>query len=328
MGTVRRIAVLRGGTSAERDVSMSSGGQVLDALKAEGLDVTIEADGRWTIEGQTHARLGGALDHLSDAVDVVFIALHGPFGEDGTIQGLLEAVGLPYTGSGVAASGLAMDKGRAKAVYRDAGLPTAPAMAITPRYFATSRDAVLDAIASDLGFPCVVKPTCDGSSFGVSFPEDRSALAAVLDDIVGQGRAVLAERRVQGTELTCGVLEHDGHPKPLPVTEIAPTDKYAFFDYEAKYTPGATDEITPARIPDTLRDTVQTMAVTAHEVLGCRDMSRTDFIVEDGQPWLLETNTIPGLTTNSLLPQAAAASGLSFEALVRHLVASARARGA
>lgn len=324
--TERRIAVLRGGPSAERDVSMASGQQVLDALGGDAVDVTIDANGQWAVDGVAYPRLGVALDALVDQADVAFIALHGPFGEDGAVQGLLEGLGLPYTGSGVAASGLAMDKPRAKAIYRDAGLPTAPAVTVSPGAFAGHQEALAERIEAVVGLPCVVKPACDGSSFGVSFPEDRDMLLKAIEPMVLDGRVVIAERRLQGTELTCGVLEHGDGPRALPVTEIAPTEGYAFFDYEAKYTPGATEEITPARISDALRDRVQALAIEAHVALGCRDMSRTDFIVEGGEPWLLETNTIPGLTANSLLPQAAAAAGLSFEQLIRHIVARARAR--
>ena len=324
--TNRQIAVVRGGTSAERDVSMRSGQQVLDALGADGLDVVIEADGRWVVQQARFDTLGGAIDRLVAVTDCVFIALHGPFGEDGTVQGLLEAAGLTYVGSGVAASGLAMDKVRAKAIYRDGGLPTAPALAIDRRRFEGDRAALARQVEQEVGLPCVVKPACDGSSFGVSLPEDTAAVLAAVEPIVTKGRVALVERMIKGTELTCGVLDFDDGPRPLPVTEIAPAAAYAFFDYEAKYTPGATEEITPARITDTLRDEVQRLAVRAHEALGCRDMSRTDFIVEGGTPWLLETNTIPGLTDNSLLPQGAAAAGMPFAALIGHLVGRARAR--
>ncbi len=326
MTSPAKVAVLRGGPSAERDVSLRSGQQVLNALGGDALDVIIEADHGWTVDGRRFDSLGRSFDAVRAMADVAFIALHGPFGEDGTVQGLLEALALPYTGSGVAASGLAMDKVRAKAIYRDAGLPTAPAVAVTARRFVTSEAEVLAEVSAEVGWPCVVKPAADGSSFGVSLTDDEAATRTALAALAADGRTALVERRIRGTELTCGVLEHDDEPRALPVTEIAPAATYAFFDYEAKYTPGATDEITPARIPDELRDRVQRLAVQAHDALGCRDMSRTDFIVEQGRPWLLETNTIPGLTSNSLLPQAAAAAGMSFPDLVRHLVARARRR--
>ncbi len=322
----RKIAVLRGGTSAERDVSLLTGQQALDVLGDDALDVVIEADGRWMVGGRSDPTLGASLDRLAAEADVAFVALHGPFGEDGTVQGLLEVLGLPYTGSGVAASGLAMDKVRTKAIYRDAGLPTAAEVVVTAKRFEGRQEALADEIETKVGLPCVVKPACDGSSFGVSLPADRESLLAALEPMIVQGRTVLVEQYLRGVELTCGVLDYDDGPRPLPVTEIAPTAGYSFFDYEAKYKPGATDEITPARIPDDLRDEVQRLAVEAHLLLGCRDMSRTDFFAVDGRPLLLETNTIPGMTANSLLPKAAAATGLSFEGLVRHLVACARAR--
>lgn len=324
-----RIAVLRGGPSFEHDVSMRSGAQVLAALpESERLDVRIARDGVWHVGDDAQPSLGAAIDALRARAEVVFIALHGPFGEDGTVQGLLQTAGLAYVGSGVAASSLAMDKARAKLVYRARGLPTPDFRFVTR----AASDAVVEATVADaaeaLGLPVVVKPTCNGSSYGVSFPEDRATLTEAVLGHVAKGDEVLIEAFVKGTELTCGVLEDaaTGALTPLPVTEIVPTDKYAFFDYEAKYTPGATHEITPARIPDALRDEVQRLAVEAHVALGCRDMSRTDALVLDGAPLLLETNTVPGFTAQSLLPQAAAAAGLDFPALVKKLVDNARHR--
>lgn len=321
-----RVAVLMGGPSSEHDVSMKSGRQVLGALPG-ATEVRIERDGAWRVAGERHSQIGAAIDALKAVADVVFVAMHGPFGEDGTVQGLLEASGLAYTGSGVAASSLAMDKVRTKLVYRGAGLPTPDFEVLRPRGY---RPELVRAVAGRIGLPAVVKPACNGSSFGVSFPKDEPALTAAVTAHVEQGQDVLVERLVKGRELTCGVLEgEDGGLEALPVTEIVPDARYEFFDYEAKYTPGATDEITPARIDEPLRDRVQALARAAHELLGCRDMSRTDFLVgPDGAPLLIETNTIPGFTPTSLLPQAAAAAGLSFEALVARLVGAAARRRA
>jgi len=320
-----RVAVLMGGTSLEHDVSMRSGAQVLSVLEG-GVEVVIERSGAWTVAGTKHEAIGAALDDVRARADVVFVALHGPFGEDGTVQGFLQTAGLPYTGSGVAASSLAMDKVRTKLVYQASGLPTPDFAVFRPRGFEVAK---VEAAAARLGAPAAVKLTCNGSSFGVSFPKTEAAIVEAVSRHVQAGEEVVVERFVKGTELTCGVLEDGaaGTLEALPVTEIVPTAKYEFFDYEAKYTPGATDEITPARIPDALRDRVQTLALTAHEVLGCRDMSRTDVLVgADGAPLLIETNTIPGFTKQSLLPQAAAAAGISFAELVRRLVGNAARR--
>lgn len=324
-----RVAVLMGGPSSEHDVSLRSGSQVLAALEPEfSVPVVIGKNGVWSLGGEAQPSVGRALDELRARADVVFIAMHGPFGEDGTVQGMLTALGMPFVGSGVAASGLAMDKVRAKQIYVATGLPT-PEFAVFRAW--THSEAAVREAAARLGERWVVKPSCNGSSFGVSFPKSVDALVAAVSELVGQGNEVLVERFVKGTELTCGVLEdaEASTIRALPVTEIVPTAKYEFFDYEAKYTPGATDEITPARIPDALRDRVQALALAAHEALGCRDMSRTDvMIAPDGAPLLLETNTIPGFTAQSLLPQAAQAAGLDFPALVDRLVRNAVHRGA
>lgn len=320
----RRVAVLMGGPSSEHDVSLASGRQVVAALASQGpvVSVSIGRDGRWSFDAEPSLSLGDALIRLSAVADVVFPALHGAFGEDGTLQGLLEAARLSYVGSGVAASALAMDKGRAKAIYRDEGLPTPRALRLAP---GDPRVASVDWASL---YPCVVKPSASGSSCGVSFPESAEGAEAAALEHLAEGREVVVEAVVKGRELTCGVLDFDEGPRPLPVTEIIPSDKFAFFDYAAKYTPGATREVTPAEIPDSLRDEIQALAVRAHRALGCRDMSRTDFLLDEGRPTLLETNTIPGFTPTSLLPQAAAADGMSFAELVVHLVRRALARSA
>ncbi|MEQ8278895.1 MAG: D-alanine--D-alanine ligase [Deltaproteobacteria bacterium] len=317
---VPRVAVVMGGPSDEHDVSMRSGAQVLAAYEgAQG--VAVERDGRWRF-GEELLTVGAALERVRETVDAVFIALHGPFGEDGTVQALFEAIGVPYTGSGVAASALAMDKARSKFVYDARRLPT-------PDYAAILRggDWDVEALEDRVGLPCVVKPSANGSSFGVSFPTDRASLEAAVAGHVRMGRDVVVEARVMGRELTCGVLEIDGVATAMPVTEIIPDKKYAFFDYEAKYTPGATAEITPAEIPDELRDRVQSLALASHHALGCRDFSRTDFMVDPQRgPLILETNTVPGLTQQSLFPQAAAAHGIPFERLVHILIDNALGR--
>ncbi|HJL43404.1 MAG TPA: D-alanine--D-alanine ligase [Myxococcales bacterium LLY-WYZ-16_1] len=322
-----RVAVLMGGPSHEHDISLASGGQVLEALGARGFEVRIGRDGTWAVDGDVQPSLGRALDAVADRTDVAFLALHGPFGEDGTVQALLEAAGVAYTGSGPAASALAMDKLRAKHVYRSTGLPTAPFAAWSRRDGGETPD-----LAAVPG-PWVVKPSCEGSSFGVVLADTEGEVRSALQRLAAEGRTeALIETRIAGREFTCAVLDEPGNgPRALPVTELIPGDGHRFFDTEAKYRPGATAEVTPAPIPDGTRDRLQTLALQAHRALGCRDVSRTDFMVEDAEgadprPWLLETNTIPGLTTNSLLPQAAEAAGLPFPRLVERLVRLAEAR--
>jgi D-alanine-D-alanine ligase len=315
---------MMGGPSFEHDVSLNSGRQVLKALREQAFEVRIEKSGQWVIAGEPAPTLGTAIDRLKEKADVVFVALHGPFGEDGTVQGLLEACKLPYTGSGPAASGLAMDKARTKRIYQSHGFPIERSVSIA---LYENLQAKLTE-AAELGFPCVVKPSCNGSSFGVSFPKNREELDRAVARLIAGKDEVLVERFVKGKELTCGVLSIDAESRTfaLPVTEIVPATKYEFFDYEAKYTPGATEEVTPARIPEEVTVEVQRLALAAHRALGCRDFSRSDFMLGDRGPILLETNTIPGLTQTSLLPQAAAVAGIDFERMVRIVIDNALRR--
>ncbi|MEO1230193.1 MAG: D-alanine--D-alanine ligase [Myxococcota bacterium] len=323
MSREARVAVLMGGPSSEHEVSMESGRQIADALERQGptLRVVISPEGAWSFPDGPVSSVGAALDRLAAEAEAVFPALHGRFGEDGTVQALLEVARLPYVGSGVGASALAMDKARAKAIFRAAGLPTPPSAHLRPG------DEALVEAAVRTRFPCVVKPSSSGSSCGVTFPKDAKDAVIAVAEHLAEGQDVIVEAVIKGRELTCGVLDYDDGPRALPVTEIIPSETYAFFDYAAKYTPGATSEVTPAEIPGALRDQVQAMAVAAHRALGCRDMSRTDFMIDGGAPTLLETNTLPGFTATSLLPQAAAAAGLDFDALVQHLVRRVLARG-
>ena len=327
-----RVAVLMGGPSSEHDISTRSGQQVVSGLDEsfEAIAVLIGKDGLWKIGSDNPRPLGAALDELKTRVDVAFIALHGPFGEDGTAQGALDSVGIPYTGSGVLGSALAMDKVRAKKVYQANDLPISPSVTITPTGWADRKSGLLQEIQADIGYPCVLKPAASGSSYGVSFPDTEETLISEISGLLqSEVPLMLVEKRVQGAEFSCGVLDIDGRPQALPVIEIIPDpEKYEYFDLQAKYTPGATQEITPARIDAELTQTLQELAVKAHGALGCRDFSRTDFLVtEDRQPVLLETNTIPGLTAESLLPKSAKAAGYTFSELVGLLVRNAIRRG-
>lgn len=314
-----KVAVLMGGISSEREISLRSGRQVLAALP-EAEAVVIEADGRWRLGEGAPLELGAAITAMQARYAAAFIALHGPFGEDGVVQGLLEAAGIPYTGSGVMASGLAMDKVRTKMIYRAAGLPTAASLSLDPADFAGAQEAWLARVEAELGYPCVVKPSCDGSSYGVYFADNAAELAEALEAASG---VQLLEAALKGQEFTCAVLEREGVATALPVIEIIPDPSYAFFDLEAKYTPGGAQEITPAQISAELTAELMRLSVAAHEALGCRDISRTDFIYDGAQAYLLETNTIPGLTEGSLLPKAAAAAGLSFAELIRVMLSRA-----
>lgn len=329
MSSEPRVAVLMGGKSDEHEVSLSSGQKVMSALAArDPVPVIIGRDGHWSVGGEPQASPGRAMDVLLGRADVAFLALHGPFGEDGTIQGFLEVYGMAYTGSGIMASALSMDKPRTKAIYRDARLSTPEGRAIDRAAWRSGRGRWLEELAS-LGWPLVVKPACLGSSVGISFPKDRPALEAALDALLAKVEVVLVEQYLKGTELTCGVLSIDRQQRTfsLPVTEIVPGEASAFFDYTAKYTPGASQEITPARVSAEVTQEVQRMALAAHQALGCRDFSRSDFILgASGKPIILETNTIPGLTATSLLPQGAAAIGIDYPALIGIMIDNAALR--
>ncbi len=298
----KRVAVLLGGRSPERDVSLVSGQKVAEALRARGHDaIAIDpADSDW------QAQL------ISAKPDLAFNALHGEWGEDGRIQGVLEYLGIAYTHSGVMASALAMDKQRAKAVLREAGI-ACPEGVIVNRFDAAKAHAMAP--------PYVAKPNAQGSSVGVVIvPEGANAPPAILaSDDWPYGDEVLIERFCPGRELTVAVLGD----RALSVTEITP--KTAFYDYEAKYADGGSLHQIPADIPDTIAEVCKRDALAAHQVLGCAGLTRSDFRYdpETGQVWLLEINTQPGMTPTSLAPEQAAFCGISFEDLVEWMAEDA-----
>lgn len=334
--TPRAVIVLMGGISSEHDVSLASG-----AMMTRGLEVArsqprikpvrIDRDGRWRVpdgwpgsaglqqfDSQPALRPGAALASIESEADVVMLALHGPGGEDGHIQGFLETAGLPYTGAGVTGSALAIDKELAKHLLRAGGLPTPRSIAVGR---AGARPARLIELADDLGWPLVVKHPTEGSSTGVMIVEDAPQLLAAVESILARSPSLLLEEHVVGRELTCGVLARPGGGglEALPVTEIQPLDS-PFFDLHAKYTPGATREITPAPLEPEETAQVRELALAAHSLLRCGSVSRTDVILGDNGPTILEVNTLPGMTETSLLPQGAAAAGLAFSPLLERLI--------
>ena len=298
------VALLSGGRSAEREVSLKSGEQVYQALNKNRYNIR-RYDPRDDL-----ARLIAEAGEL----DVALIILHGRYGEDGTIQGLLELLDIPYHGSGVLGSALGINKILSKRLYEHAGLPTSPYL-ILDRADPDKQARVQEV----LGFPVVVKPEHEGSSIGLSIVVEASRLKAALELAAEYDRFVLVEKYLEGTEITAAVLGNLD-PQPLPLVEIVPGDQYEFFDYEAKYKPGATEEICPARLSEELTKKAQDYAVRAHQALRCRGYSRTDMIVSNDEVYILETNTIPGMTATSLYPQAAAAAGISFAELLDRLI--------
>ncbi len=329
------VLVFMGGESAEHDVSLRSGAAVARNLPEAGFEpvpVVVTREGRYAFPPpEDLGRVADAVD-LGDAVrrirdrapDCAFIAMHGPFGEDGRIQALCDLMHVPYVGSDVTGSAVAMDKWLAKCVYRSAGIPTPEAVLVDPRAFEGSPGPVLDAVETALGLPCVVKTTRLGSSVGVGVAQDREALRSRIDDALRYGGA-LCEGFHPGRELTVPVLEDPdtGEPAALPVIEIVVKGPSRFFDTTSKYDPALADEVCPAPIPPDLERTVRDLAVRAHRALMLRGFSRTDFLVDDRGVWTLETNTIPGLTEVSLFPRAARVAGMTFADLVRVLVQGA-----
>jgi len=303
MTTYHRIAVLMGGRSAERDVSLSSGKGVMQALTDEGFD-PVSVDPGEDLMAQLKAA----------KPDAVFNALHGRFGEDGTVQGILEWMRLPYTHSGVLASALAMHKERTKDIYRVAGLPVARSIVCD------SRDAAIQHLMEP---PYVVKPVNEGSSVGIFIicKGDNRPPAALGSDTWNLSSEMMVEEFIPGRELTVSVMGD----KALAVTEI--TTDLEFYDYEAKYAPGGSKHVLPAQVPDSIARDCMEMSVIAHKALGCRGVSRTDFRYDDtaAKPRLilLETNTQPGMTPTSLVPEQAAHLGMSYAKLCRWMVEDA-----
>ncbi|MGD0060539.1 MAG: D-alanine--D-alanine ligase [Verrucomicrobiia bacterium] len=296
-----KIAVLMGGPSAEREVSLRSGTAVANALTVTGAKVVPMdiQDATFTIPAD---------------VDVAFLVLHGTFGEDGALQRILEGRGIAYTGSGPAASALAFDKVAAKQSFLDAGIPT-------PAYEAFENAQPIRPRLARLGFPVVVKPSRQGSSVGISIVHQEAGLLEAYQVAGRYDSRLLVEQFIAGRELTVGIL--DG--RALPVVEIRP--KHDFFTYEAKYTKGETDYLVPAAVDKNVEYQAKTLALRAHDCLGCRDYSRVDLMLsQNGELFVLEVNTIPGFTETSLLPKAARASGIEFPDLCARLVQLALAR--
>jgi D-alanine-D-alanine ligase len=328
---VGELVVLHGGTSGEREVSLGSGRAVLEALAGEAAlrvhDVEVTEAGAWRVGGRELAP-HEALAALPEGA-LCFLALHGGAGEDGTLQAFLEVCGRRYTGSGVAASALCMDKHLTRLALAAEGLRTARGLLVTPRAWRDARAGTLARAAELLGDGVFAKPRWGGSSVGMRFVEDARALEEALDGLVGAGEQVLLEARVRGVECTCAVLGNRGDElRALPLVEIVPRGA-GWFDYREKYDAAGAEELCPPRsIDEATCAQVQALALRAHEAAGCDGYSRTDFIVpaDGGAPVALEINTLPGLTPRSLVPQAAAAAGMGFRALCLEIARLAAAR--
>ena len=292
-----KVAVLLGGRSAEREISLQSGQAVLDALLRSGVDAH-----PFDPAGQSMEKL------LQQGFDKAFIALHGRFGEDGTIQGALELMGLPYTGSGVMASALAMDKWRTKLIWQAAGIQS-------PRYVLLQADSDFEQVAETLGLPLIVKPAREGSTIGLTKVKRAENLAQAYQLAAQHDALVLAEEFIAGKELTVAILGET----PLPVVRIEIAGE--LYDYEAKYFSNETKYFCPSGLPAELEAAIQRQALQAYQVLGCQGWGRVDLILsETNQFYFLEANTSPGMTSHSLVPMAARTAGIPFEDLVLRIL--------
>ncbi|MCK6257541.1 D-alanine--D-alanine ligase [Fictibacillus sp. WQ 8-8] len=298
-----KIAVLYGGVSAEREVSLSSGKQIMNALEAKGHEV---------IGVDFHP------DRLEEIIqlnaDIVFIGLHGKYGEDGKLQSLLDMLKIPYVGSGVLASALAMDKARSKQFFKNAGIRTAKEVVLEKKLY---REDKLDV---PFGFPLVVKPNHEGSTIGLTIAKNKDEMLKGIASALLHDHTVMVEEFVSGKEVTVAVMGEKGSVNALPVVEIVPKNEY--YDYESKYAEGGSVHYVPARLDEKTTSLLQKQAVLAHEVLGCEVYSRVDFIIpSDGsEPVILEVNTLPGMTPTSLFPDAAKEVGLSYPDMIEKLI--------
>ena len=338
-----KITVLAGGLSHEREVSLSSGSLIAGALVRRGHEVCLadlytgnaidgsapvftrdpiepykvsraipDLDALKAVTGNGERRMGESIPRLCSEADAVFVALHGDVGENGQLQAYLDMACIPYTGSGYAGSLLAMDKDLTKQLLTRAGVPTAPWVFCD---LAKGIEATANRIETELGYPVVVKPCSGGSSVGVSMADDRYELTAAIEKCATYETTLLAERRITGRELTVSILGSD----VLPAVEIIPLQ--GFYDYENKYQAGLTTEICPAHLTDTENAALAEATRKGFEALRLRGYARFDFILDgDGTPWCLEANTLPGMTPTSLLPQAAAAAGISYDELCERMV--------
>ena len=314
-----RVAVLLGGPSEEHEVSLKSGEQVLKYLNPELYEpvrVLIARTGEWEIPAKK----------LKNYADVAFVALHGPYGEDGTVQEVLESVGIPYTGSGAKESAFAMNKFLTTRHLREAGVNVPMDFLVTDSDWREKPLGILQRIKHYFGYPVVAKPNNNGSSVGVTIVSNEGQLTPAFNEAFNVSREALIQEFIRGRELTCGVLDRGsaGTEFALLPTEIVPRVS-RFFDYKAKYEEGGSEEVTPPRdLPDSVVKRIRETALQVHRLLGSRGFSRVDMILDkDGELIVLESNTIPGLTAQSLLPKAALASGITFSELVDRLIHAA-----
>lgn len=328
----KNVLVAMGGTSTEREVSMSTGKMIKASLDSEKYNiriVEIDKDGRWLLETNLLDGVATAFEEIAIeslfnklSIDVVFIALHGKYGEDGTVQGMLEFFKIPYTGSGVLASALAMDKIRSRQLFQANGIKV-------PKYIMQYKNVLREGsaindfselVSKQIGLPCVVKPNDGGSSIGVFIVDNKEQLKNAIVKVFEFSNIIVVEEYIKGIEITVGVFDDLDKDIPIsfPVIEIVPQN--GWFDYDSKYIVGGAEEIIPARIDKHFTEMAKEIGIKAHLLLGCKGLSRTDMIIKDDTIYTLETNTLPGMTETSLYPQAAKVIGIDFPTLLDKLI--------
>jgi D-alanine-D-alanine ligase len=323
--TSQRVAVLGGGRSSEHDVSLASAKSVRAGLKDAGhvpIDIEVGRDGVWRRDG---TELTVALGRRLDGVDVVFPALHGPYGEDGTVQGLLECLDLPYVGAGVLASALCMDKVAFKDLMAHAGIPQVAHRAVSQASYSAQTAAVLHRLA-ELGLPVFVKPARLGSSVGIGRVATADELPTALEAAFSHDPLALVEAAASGREVECSVMGNEDPIASQPGEILLAAGESGWYDYEAKYTPGGMELIVPARIPDDVRERVRELAVSTFTLAGCRGLARVDFFVSGEEVLVNELNTMPGFTQTSVFASLFAASGVTYPEVLDRLLTLALER--
>jgi D-alanine-D-alanine ligase len=329
-----KIGVLMGGASLEREISLLTGRGVcqnLDKKKYEVLPIQISEQGKFLLDQKFYLQLNNKKNKSNSSkkgliligesgvskagLDMVFIALHGTYGEDGAIQGMLEIMGVPYTGSGILSSALAMDKVRSAEIYNNRGMLTPDFVSFGAKEWIKNKPEVLRDIKK-LGLPVVIKPVNQGSAVGVSILKKQNELTSTINKTIKQFPRLMAQQFITGDEATCGILEKDGVAFALPTTRII-SNANEFYDYASKYDEGGSTHICPADFSKKINKQLQELAIKAHHALDCRGMSRTDFFVTPkGKIYTIETNTIPGMVPTSLLPEAAEKAGITFSEML------------
>ena len=336
-----KVGVLYGGPSSEREISLVTGKGVcenLDAKKYEILPIEITNDGKFYLDRKFYNQLNSKNKKLKTSakkelvnfqnktnkgVDLFFIAMHGSPGEDGKLQGMLECLGVPYTGPGVLSSALGMNKVYSGLTYYSWHLPHPAFIDITAKNWKKHKKEVLKAINDSVGYPCVIKPVDQGSAVGVSIVKTESDLVKEITKTIKKFPWLMAQKFIKGKEATCGILEKKGEPFALPPTHIMP-QLGRFYDYKSKYAEGGSKHVCPADFPPEINKIMQEYALAAHRALNCCGMSRSDFFYgDDGKVYIIETNTIPGMTPTSLFPEAAAKAGIPFPKMLDMIIEAA-----